>query len=231
LPDILDDIAAAIGNLDSQGDAKKLLTIAVSQGFSPTQIAEKGVRQGLRIVGEKYEANEYFLSELLYAGSLVSDLFELLKPSMKNSPLERKGVIVLGTVKGDIHDIGKNIFKMLAESAGFEVHDLGVDVESATFVDKVKKSNPDVLGLSALLTTTLVEVKNTVIAVGISGVRNKPKILLGGNAVKKDFASEIGADAGALDAVEGLDICSKWAQKRAPCGIVQSDRSQPPKAS
>jgi len=93
------------------------------------------------------------------------------------------------------------------------VHDLGVDVEPATFVDQLKKSGPDVLGLSALLTTTLVEMKNTVNAVGMAGVRKKLRILLGGNAVSKGFASQIGADAGALDAVEGLEICRRWTQK------------------
>jgi methanogenic corrinoid protein MtbC1 len=117
---------------------------------------------------------------------------------------------VLGTVRGDIHDIGKNIFKMLADSAGFEVQDLGVDVESSTFVDEIRKSRPQVLGLSALLTTTVAEMKNTVGATREAGVRSKLKILLGGNAVKKEFASEIGADAAALDAVEGLEICRKW---------------------
>jgi methanogenic corrinoid protein MtbC1 len=213
MTDILDDLAAAIGKLDSIDQVKVLLTDALSKGFSGLDIAERGVRRGLQTVGERYEAGEYFLSELLYAGSLVGDLLQLLKPSMKDQKLQRKGLIVLGTARGDIHDIGKNIFKMLADSAGFEVNDLGVDVERATFTDQVEKSSPNVLGISALLTTTLAEVKNTVEAVGKTGARSKLKILLGGNAVKKEFASQIGADAGALDAVEGLDICRKWMQK------------------
>ena len=189
------------------------MTDALSQGFSPTEIAEKGIRQGLQIVGEKYEANEYFLSELLYAGSLVGDLFELLKPSMKNRQLERKGVIVLGTVKGDIHDLGKNIFKMLADSSGFEVHDLGVDVEPAAFVAQVKESSPQVMGLSALLTTALVEMKDTLDVLRTAGLKDNLKVLLGGNAVKKEFGAEIGADATALDAVEGLKFCKGWIKK------------------
>jgi len=213
MTDVLEDIASAIGRLESEDHGKTLLTAALSQGISPSEIVEKGVRKGLHTVGEKYEAGEYFLSELLYAGSLVDGLLQMLKSKMRDQKLERKGVIVLGTVRGDIHDIGKNIFKMLADSTGFEVHDLGVDVEPATFVDEIKKSAPDVLGLSALLTTTLVEVRNTVEAVGRAGVRSKLRILLGGNAIKKEFASEIGADAGALDAVEGLEICRKWMQR------------------
>jgi dimethylamine corrinoid protein len=213
LTDVLESIAQAIAKLDSSDHAKALVTDALSQGLSPTEIAEKGIRQGLQIVGEKYEANEYFLSELLYAGSLVGDLFELLKPSMKNRQLERKGVIVLGTVKGDIHDLGKNIFKMLADSSGFEVHDLGVDIEPATFVAQIKESHAQVVGLSALLTTALVEMKGTLDALRTAGLKDNLKILLGGNAVKKEFGAEIGADATALDAVEGLEICKGWIKK------------------
>ena len=213
MTDALENIAIAISTLDSSDHAKAVVTDALSQGFSPTEIAEKGIRRGLQIVGEKYEASEYFLSELLYAGSLVSDLFELLKPSMKNNQLERKGVIVLGTVRGDIHDLGKNIFKMLADSSGFEVHDLGVDVEPTAFVDQVKASRPQVLGLSALLTTALMEMKSTLDALRAAGVKGNLKVLLGGNAVKKEFGVEIGADATALDAVEGLEICRGWTKK------------------
>lgn len=213
MTDVLENIAVAISTLDSSDHAKALVTNALSQSVSPIEIAEKGIRRGLQIVGEKYEANEYFLSELLYAGSLVSDLFELLKPSMKNHQLERKGVIVLGTVKGDIHDLGKNIFRMLADSSGFEVHDLGVDVEPATFVAQVKEFRPQVMGLSALLTTALMEMTGTLDALRTAGLKDNLKVLLGGNAVKKEFGAEIGADATALDAVEGLEICRGWTKK------------------
>jgi methanogenic corrinoid protein MtbC1 len=213
LTDILDSIASAIGKLDSSQSAKALVTNALSQGLSPTEITEKGIRRGLEIVGEKYEANEYFLSELLYAGSLVSELFDLLKPSLKDSQLERKGTIVLGTVKGDIHDLGKNIFKMLADSSGFEVHDLGVDVEPAIFINEARQVHPQVLGLSALLTTALEEMRNTLNELRTAGVKTNLRVLLGGNAVKKEFGAEIGADATALDAVEGLEICKEWTKK------------------
>lgn len=211
MTDALEDIAAAIGRLDSTDSVKTLLTTALSRGMSPTDIAEKGIRRGLQIVGERYEAGEYFLSELLYAGSLVNDLSQMLKPKMENRQLERMGMIVLGTVRGDIHDIGKNIFKMLADGTGFEVHDLGVDVEPATFVNEIRKSNPEVLGLSALLTTSLNEMVDTISALQTANVRSKLRVLLGGNAVKKDFGNQIGADATALDAVEGVDFCRTWA--------------------
>jgi methanogenic corrinoid protein MtbC1 len=209
----LENIASAISKLDSSEHAKALVVDALSQGASPTEIIENGIRRGLEIVGDKYEANEYFLSELLYAGSLVSELFDLLKPNMKNSQLERKGVIVLGTVKGDIHDLGKNIFKMLADSSGFEVHDLGVDVEPASFVNEARQSSPQVLALSALLTTALVEMRNTLDELRAAGVKANLRVLLGGNAVKKEFSAEIGADAAAFDAVEGLEICRGWTKR------------------
>ena len=213
MTDIVDSVALAIGKLDSSENVKALVSDALSQGLSPTEITERGIRRGLEIVGKKYEANEYFLSELLYAGSLVSELFDLLKPNMKNRQLERKGIIVLGTVRGDIHDLGKNIFKMLADSSGFEVHDLGVDVEPADFVNEVRQARPQVLGLSALLTTALDEMRSTLGELRTAGVKSNLKVLLGGNAVKKEFGAEIGADATALDAVEGLEICKEWTKK------------------
>ena len=213
MTDILENIASAISKLDSSEHAKALVVDALSQGASPTEIIEKGIRRGLEIVGDKYAANEYFLSELLYAGSLVSELFDLLKPNMKDSQMERKGVIVLGTVKGDIHDLGKNIFKMLADSSGFEVHDLGVDVEPMSFVNEIRQAHPQVLGLSALLTTALEEMRNTLDELRAAGVKTNLKVLLGGNAVKKEFGAEIGADATALDAVEGLGICKEWTER------------------
>jgi methanogenic corrinoid protein MtbC1 len=213
MTDTLGELSDAIGKMNSEEQVMTLLSAAISQGFSTSQIVEKGVRKGLQTVGEKYEAGEYFLSELLYAGSLVEGLLQALKPRMRDEELERKGVIVLGTVRGDIHDIGKNIFKMLADSFGFEVHDLGVDIEPATFVAQVKESTAQVVGLSALLTTALVEMKGTLDALRTAGLKDNLKVLLGGNAVKKEFGAEIGADATALDAVEGLEICKGWMKK------------------
>ena len=213
MADVLEDVSVAIATLDSVERTKELVRSALSMGFSATEVVERGVRRGLEVVGKKYEAGEYFLSELLYAGSVVGEVLEMLKARMTEQQLERKGVIVLGTVRGDIHDIGKNIFKMLAEASGFEVHDLGVDVEPSTFIEEIRKSRPQALGLSALLTTALAEMKSTVAAVQAAGVRGKLKVLLGGNAVKKEFAREIKADAAALDAVEGLEICRRWVER------------------
>jgi len=210
--DRLEELAEMIGRLESAEKVTLLLTSVLSQGVPASEIAEKGVRPGMTIVGQKYEAGEYFLAELLYAGSLVTDLLKTLEPAMKSQHLTSKGVIVLGTVRGDIHDIGKNIFKTLAEGSGFEVHDLGVDVDPSSFTDETAKSKPAIVALSALLTTSLAEMKTTVHSLMARVTENHPKIILGGNAVSKTFADEIGAHA-AMDAVEGIELCKRWTSK------------------
>jgi len=209
----LAELAEMIGRLESADKTTGLLSSLLSQGVPASEIAEKAIRPGMTIVGKKYESGEYFLAELLYAGSLVTDLLKILEPAMKNQRVTPKGVIVLGTVRGDIHDIGKNIFKTLAEGSGFEVHDLGVDVDPASFIDETTKSKPTIVALSALLTTSLAEKKSTVHSLTVKSAETTPKIILGGNAVTKEFADEIGADAAALDAVEGIDLCKLWTSK------------------
>lgn len=208
--DLVTQIASSLCDLHETSRIRKLVNDALFQGLPAMKIIEEGIRRGLDCVGKRYENNEYFLSELLYAASVVNDAFELLKPRLKSEDVKMKGSIVLGTVRGDLHDIGKNIFKMLAEASGFEVYDLGVDVEPEAFVRKLKETGARILGLSALLTTTASEMKNTVDLLIQGGVKSKVKVILGGNAVTKEFAREIGADAAALDAVEGLNICEEW---------------------
>ena len=207
---LLDNIAATLSELEDSGKIKKLVNEALSQRIPVMEIVEKGLRKGLESVGKKYEASEYFLSELLFAATLMNDALEILEPRLKHEKIEKKGVIILGTVRGDIHDIGKNIFKMFAQATGFEVHDLGVDVEPENFVEKLKETNAEILGLSAILTTTRWEMKTIIDQLNRAGIRNKVKVLIGGNAVTKDFAREIAADEAALDAVEGIEICKKW---------------------
>lgn len=207
---LLENIATTLAELENSRKIKELINEALGQGISVVEIVEKGLRKGLDLVGKKYEASEYFLAELLFAGTLMNDAFEILEPLLKLEKFERKGVIVLGTVRGDIHDIGKNIFKMFAQATGFQVQDLGVDVEPETFVKKLKETEPEILGLSALLTTTRWEMKTVIDHLNHAGIRDKIKVLLGGNAVTKDFAREVDADEAALNAVEGIEICKKW---------------------
>jgi methylmalonyl-CoA mutase cobalamin-binding domain/chain len=208
--ELLNKIAITISNLEDSGKIKNLIKEALSQKIPIVKIIEEGLRKGLDIVGKKYENNEYFLSELLFAATLMNDALEILEPLLKTEKIKSKGVIVLGTVKGDIHDIGKNIFKMYAQATGFEVYDLGVDVEPEVFIEKIKEKEAQILGLSALLTTTILEMKTVIEKLKKAGIRDKVKVLLGGNAVTKEFAKEIGADAAALNAIEGIEICKKW---------------------
>ncbi len=211
--DLLGQIASSICDLHETSKIRKLVDDALSKGVPVVRVIEDGIRRGLDCVGRRYENSEYFLSELLYAASIVTDAFELLKPRIRSEDVQNRGTIVLGTVKGDLHDIGKNIFRMLAETSGFMVYDLGVDVEPEAFIQKLKETEAQILGLSALLTTTTNEMKNTVDMLVQEGVRNKVKVILGGNAVTKEYSKEIGADAAALDAVEGLKVCEGWVQE------------------
>jgi methylmalonyl-CoA mutase cobalamin-binding domain/chain len=207
---LLDEIVVTLSELQNSGKLKELVNKALSQNISAVEIIEKGLRIGIDRVGEKYERCEYFLAELLFANTLMSDALEVLEPHLRRERPEGKGVIVLGTVRGDVHDIGKNVFKTLAQAEGFEVHDLGVDVEPEAFLNKIKETDAKVLGLSTLLTTTLQEMKNVMDLLASSGVRGNVKVLIGGNAVTKDFAEEIGADGAALNAVEGVNACRRW---------------------
>jgi len=212
--DIFQMIATTLRDLENSNKMKQLINNAILRGVSAVEIIEKGLRRGLELIGQKYEAGEYFLSELLYAGSIMNDAIEILRPYLEHEKIIKKGIIVLGTVRGDIHDIGKNIFKMFAEAAGFEVHDLGVDVDPNAFVKALKETGAKILAMSALLTTTILEMKTVIEHLKQAGIRSNVKVLLGGNAVTKEFAKEIGADAAALDAVEGIEICKKWVEEK-----------------
>jgi len=215
MDDILDRIACTLASLEDTNNLRKFINQALKKKIPILEILEKGLRKGLDEVGRKYEAGEFFLSELLFGASMMEDAMKILSPRLKAEGVaaKRKGRIVLGTVRGDIHDIGKNIFKMFAEGAGFEVYDLGVDVNPEDFVKTVMKKNPDVLGLSALLTTTTPEMKIVIEELKKAGIRDKAKVLLGGNAVTNEFGKEIGADAVALDAVQGVDFCKGWTSR------------------
>ena len=208
--DLLDEIALTLGELRNSGRIKELVNEALSRNIPAVEIIEKGLRTGIDRVGEKYERCEYFLAELLFAGTLMNDALGILEPQLRRERPESKGTIVLGTVRGDVHDIGKNVFKILAQAAGFEVHDLGVDVEPEAFVDKIRETGAKVLGLSTLLTTTLQEMKKVMDVLDQTGMRGKVKVLLGGNAVTKGFAKEMGSDGAALNAVEGVNLCRRW---------------------
>ena len=208
--DNMQEIVRSISNLEGLDHIKKLVEKALKQKHPVNEIIAKGLKPGLDDVGARYEKGEYFLSELLYAGEIMTGLFEVLKPHMKQGDIEQTGTILLGTVRGDMHDIGKNIFGMMAQFSGFKVHDIGVDANPEKFVEETKKTGAGIVGMSTLLTSTLPEVKIVLDRLREAGIREKVKVIIGGNAVTKQFAQEIGVDAAALDAVEGVEICKKW---------------------
>ena len=186
-----------------EGDGANLVTLvseALEQGRAAADILNNDLIAGMDLIGEKMGSGEMFIPEVLMTAHAMGMAVEILKPHLGDDETSSAGKIVIGTVKGDLHDIGKNLVVMMLESAGFEVIDLGVDVEPEIFVEAIKKNKPDILGLSALLTTTMPMLKKTVELVISAGVKNGLKIMIGGAPVSQAFADEIGVDGYAPDA-------------------------------
>ncbi|MBL7204524.1 MAG: corrinoid protein [Desulfobacteraceae bacterium] len=169
---------------------------SLEAGIDPLEIIEKGLLPGLNTIGEMFEDEEIFLPELMQSAQIFQGAMDLLQPKIQEmgTNVKKKGTVVIGTVKGDMHYIGKNIVKLLMETSGFDVHDLGVDVAPFAFIVKADEVNADMIALSALLTTTLIGQKDVIEALEGQGKREKYKVLLGGGAVTKAWADEIGAD-------------------------------------
>jgi 5-methyltetrahydrofolate--homocysteine methyltransferase len=207
--EILGKIRDAIVNLDIDG-VQNACKEAIEAGIPAYKAVTDGMSKGMVIVGEKYESNEYFLAELIMAGETMKEGMIVLEPHLKSGDLKKVGKIAIGTVRGDLHDIGKNVVVTLLGAAGFDIVDLGVDVPSEKFVEAVKENNPDILGMSALLTTTMIEMESVIKALIEAGVRDRVKIIIGGAPITQEYADKIGADAAARDAVQGVDICKSW---------------------
>ena len=185
--------------LDAQG-LKAAVSQALGGGAAPEDILDQGLIHAMDIVGERMEEGLMFIPEVLMAAQAMSEALDLLKPLLGDSGSTERGRVIIGTVQGDLHDIGKNLVAMMMESAGLTVFNLGVDISPADFVREIQEKNANVLCLSALLTTTMPMMKLTVDAVVESGLRDQVKIMVGGAPVTAAFAEEIGADAFAPDA-------------------------------
>ena len=186
-----------------EGDEKKLTSLAqaaLAEGISAKEILEKGLMTGMDIVGEKMESEDMFIPEVLRSAKSMSAVIDILKPLLDEGDIIAVGKVVIGTVKGDLHDIGKNLVAMMLESAGFDVYNLGTDISPDKFVEEVKDKDADILGLSALLTTTMPMMKTTIDTLTKSGLREHVKVMIGGAPVTQDFADQIGADGYAHDA-------------------------------
>jgi len=168
-------------------------------------------RQAVEIVGKRFEEGKYFLPELIMAGEMLRQISEMAKPLMqKEQEIERSGTVVIGTVEGDIHDIGKDIVTFLLDVNGFEVHDLGVDVPRLKFVDAIQKVKPQVVGMSGLLTLAYDAMKNTVDAIVEAGLRDNVKIMIGGGGMSEEVREYAGADAYGPDAMAAVNLSKEW---------------------
>jgi len=181
-------------------------------GADPLEVVEKGLLPGLNKIGEQFENEEIFLPELMKSAQIFQEAMKLLQPKIQEKGLavKKRGTVVIGTVKGDMHYIGKNIVKLLMETSGFSVHDLGVDVDPFAFILKAEEVNADVIALSALLTTTLVGQKDVIEALEGQGKRGKFKVIVGGGAVTKDWADQMGADGYAENAYGAVDLARSF---------------------
>jgi 5-methyltetrahydrofolate--homocysteine methyltransferase len=192
-------IQETLVNLDAEG-VIQLVNDAVKEGTPASDILNKGLIAGMDIVGEKMENEDMFIPEVLMAAQTMSQGVEILKPLLGEDDTSAKGSVIIGTVKGDLHDIGKNLVAMMMESAGLTVHNLGVDIAPEEFVKQIKEKNANLLCMSALLTTTMPMMKQTIDAVVESGLRDQIKIMVGGAPVTQGFADDLGADSKAPDA-------------------------------
>jgi 5-methyltetrahydrofolate--homocysteine methyltransferase len=208
-PETLRKISEAIISFDAS-QAQELCKIAITMGIPPYEIIMDGMAKGMDLISKKYENGDYFLSELVMAGETMKQALEVVEPHLKQGGVKPRGAVIIGTVQGDMHDIGKHIFGNLLRGAGFTVIDLGFDVSPTAFADEVERSKPDILGMSALITTTMTSMAETITELKKRGIRDKVKVIIGGAAVDRVHASKIGADAAARDAVEGVSTCRDW---------------------
>jgi 5-methyltetrahydrofolate--homocysteine methyltransferase len=191
------------GNVDGvAADTQKSL----DEGMSAGEILNQGLIAGMDIVGRDFKAGELFIPEVIMCAKAMHAGLAVLRPHLIESGSASLGKVVIGTVAGDMHDIGKNLVSMMLEGAGFEIIDLGTDVQPQKFVEIVHSEGADLVGMSALLTTTMVSMKSTIDALGEAGLRGNVKVLVGGAPVTASFAEQIGADAYAADAVAAVDI-------------------------
>ena len=190
---------------------KEMVREALDKGVRADKIINV-LSEGMDVVGDKYQAGEYFVTSLIIAGETMKEALEVLEPHLSGQGGAKRGKIVMATVAGDIHDIGKNIFTTLMDTAGFDVIDLGVDVSAEAIVGAVKEHSPDILGLSALLTTNLEQFPLIVEMLEKEGLRTRVKIVVGGATVTEEFARGAGVDTHAKTAVEGVNICKAWTE-------------------
>jgi 5-methyltetrahydrofolate--homocysteine methyltransferase len=194
-------------------DVRQLTQGALNTGESAERVLKEGLIQGMERIGARFKNGEIYIPEVLIAARAMHAGLAVLKPVLSKSSTAMAGMVVIGTVKGDLHDIGKNLVAMMLEGGGFEVMDLGIDVSPEKFIESIKQSQAQVVGMSALLTTTMGQMKATIQAMETAGLRNKVKVLVGGAPVTERFAKEVGADGYAPDAASAVDLAKSFVRK------------------
>jgi len=209
--DLLPGVRDSISNLDADLVRQRCLK-AVESGVEPFDIIH-AMNQGMQAVGDKYERGDFFLSELIAAGAAMKEGMSVVQPHLTRHDSKAVGKIVIGTVKGDLHDIGKDIAISLLKAAGFETIDLGIDVPAEQFAKTVSENNSGILGMSGLLTPSLLEMQNVIQQLQQRGLRGKLKVVIGGYPITNELARKVGADAGVNNASTGVKICRQWIQQ------------------
>jgi 5-methyltetrahydrofolate--homocysteine methyltransferase len=202
---ILDAIFDAVLEGDIPG-APGLVKQALDAGLAPETILNDGMIAAMAEVGARYECGDIYVAEMFISAKTLQAALNVLRPHLRSANVQAKGKVVVGTVKGDMHDIGKNLVAMMLEGAGFDVLDLGSDVHPSKFVEAVSASQPDVIALSALLTTTMPSMKSTIDALAAAGLRDSVKVMVGGAPVNQEYADAIGADGYAQDASQAAAL-------------------------
>jgi len=208
MPNYYEEISQNVitGQLDR---VKQLTQQAIGAGNNPVEIINQGLIPGMSVVGARFKAGQMYVPEVLMSARAMNAGMDIVKPLILSEDIPSAGKVVLGTVKGDLHDIGKNLVGMMLESAGFTVINVGVDAGPEKFLQSIKEHQPGVIGMSALLTTTMLAMKDTIELLKEEGLRDKVKVMIGGAPISQDFADEIGADGFAPDAGSAADLCKK----------------------
>ncbi len=209
MTELLSAISTSVieGNLE---ECTKLTQEALDEGLTAQEVLDKGLMPGMDHVGVEFRAGNMFVPEVLRSARAMHGAMDILKPLLAETGAKMAGKVLLGTVKGDLHDIGKNLVGMMCEGAGFEVKDMGKDIAPEAFVEEVKTYQPDVLGMSALLTTTMRSMEHTIKALEEAGLRDKIKVMVGGAPVTQSFADQIGADGYASNAAAAAEMAKKF---------------------
>lgn len=192
-------------------EAKDIAKIKLDQGVDPMDIMSQA-RDGMKIVGERFGKGEYFIPDLIYSGEILKDIARMVEPFVKEKGTgdEKLGKVIIGTVEGDIHDIGKDLVVLMLEISGFEVYDLGIDVPIQNFIEKIKETGAKVIGLSGFLTLAFDAMKSTVDAIKEEGLRENVKIMIGGGQMDDEVRRYTGADAFGKDAMDAVDLAKEW---------------------